>query len=254
MGVYVRGVAGKALRSVMGVYICGLTGVCTFVGWQAFHNVIGVYICGLAGKPFHNVTGMYICGLVGMAFHKVIGVYICGLAGKGFHNVIGMYICGLVVKAFYNVTGVYICGLAGKAFHNVFGVYIYGFVVKAFHNVIGVYISGLAGKTFHNVFGVYICGLAGRVRDKALQLQAIATVQLVINHGDTGAQNGTVSQVDRENNVKIQVSSANAMLTWWNTLNGFSEYVAELNDVTVTVLYCTVNGFYWHRRSFCLYF
>ena len=112
MGVYVRGIAGKALRSVMGVYICGLTWVCTFVGWQAFHNVIGVYICGLAGK----------------------------------------------------------------------------------------------------------------VRDKALQLQAIATVQLVINHGDTGAQNGTVSQVDRENNVKIQVSSASAMLTWWNTLNGFSEF------------------------------
>ena len=136
----------------------------------------------MAGKPFHNVIGMYICGLVGMAFHKVIGVYICGLAGKGFQNVVGMYIYGLVVKAFHNVTGVYICGLAGK--------------------------------TFHNVFGVYICGLAGKVRDKALQLQAIATVQLVINHGDTGAQNGTVSQVDRENNVKIQVSSASAMLTW----------------------------------------
>ncbi|KAK7115452.1 sodium/potassium/calcium exchanger 2-like isoform X2 [Littorina saxatilis] len=48
----------------------------------------------------------------------------------------------------------------------------------------------------------------GKLQDKALQLQAIATVQLVINHGNnTTDQNGTISQVDRENNVKIQMIS-----------------------------------------------
>ncbi|KAL8613431.1 hypothetical protein ACOMHN_057151 [Nucella lapillus] len=50
-------------------------------------------------------------------------------------------------------------------------------------------------------------GEEGRVHEKARQLQTIATVQLVINHGATDGQNGTMSQVDKENNVKIQMIS-----------------------------------------------
>ena len=41
----------------------------------------------------------------------------------------------------------------------------------------------------------------GKVHEKAMQLQALTTVQLVI---DQQPQNGNA--VDRENNVKIQVS------------------------------------------------
>ena len=86
------------------------------------------------------------------------------------------------------------------------GVYSCVLVSRVLLNVMGVYLCAVARRVMHNVMDVFMCGLAGKVHDKALQLQAIATVQLVINHGDTGPQNGTVSQKDRENNVKIQVS------------------------------------------------
>ncbi|XP_070203382.1 sodium/potassium/calcium exchanger 2-like isoform X4 [Littorina saxatilis] len=69
-----------------------------------------------------------------------------------------------------------------------------------------------AGRYRHGVLQLMIHTIdplsEGKLQDKALQLQAIATVQLVINHGNnTTDQNGTISQVDRENNVKIQMIS-----------------------------------------------
>ena len=226
-------------------------------------NVNDVYICGLAGKAFpqcngcvcswHCWQGITQCnGCVHLWVDR--GVYICGLTGVSqcnwcVHLWLGRQAisqCNWYVNLWLSRHGisqsnwrvhlrlgrqrVSQCSWYVHLWHSSQSISQCNWCVhlwisrQGFHNVFGVYIYGLAGKTFHSVFGVYICGLAGKIRDKALQLQAIATVQLVINHGDTGAQNGTVSQVDRENNIKIQVSSTNAMLTWWNTLNGFSEF------------------------------
>ncbi|XP_076444378.1 sodium/potassium/calcium exchanger 2-like [Babylonia areolata] len=76
------------------------------------------------------------------------------------------------------------------------------------HAGAGRYRHGMLQLMIHTIDPLRsIKSTRSKVHEKARQLQTIATVQLVINHGATDGQNGAVSQVDKENNVKIQMIS-----------------------------------------------